>query len=327
MAVAVATTLDFAGRFGAIHILVRVRVKIDLGYDGTRFHGWARQPGMATVQGTVEKALSTILRAPFRDPGSDGTSGNVHPSIGRLVVAGRTDAGVHAAHQVCHLDVDDFLLQRLDGHGDVEWDDVMTRRLNHLLPGDIRIRSVSEAPAGFDARFSALDRVYVYRLVDGDGVVDPRLRGFVSSCRRRLDLDAMNEAARSMIGLHDFGSFAIPNPHGTTIRNVLEASWRRIGRSPDGFMGDSVTDLVEFTIRADAFAHNMVRSLVGAEITVGSGVRDPQWLASKIAVPLREGFTGPAPARGLTLEHVEYPDDSALAVRAEAIKALRTLDD
>lgn len=314
-----------------------MRVKIELGYDGTRFHGWATQPGMATVQGTVEDCLATILRVRSHDRAAgcgladgrghaDGHGPDPEPEpMGRLVVAGRTDAGVHASHQICHVDVDPELLDGVVGHMGVGWSQALAHRMNHLLPPDIRIINVSQAPKGFDARFSALDRLYVYRLADGSGVVDPRLRGFVASCGHTLDVDVMNDVASLMIGLHDFGSFAIPSPHGTTIRNVIEAAWHRCDTG-DGCLRGVAGDLMEFTIRADAFAHNMVRSLVGASIIVGSGKRDVAWFSSKLDVPRREGFTGPAEARGLTLERVRYPDDAFLGSRAESVKALRTLD-
>ncbi|WP_314687332.1 tRNA pseudouridine synthase A [uncultured Bifidobacterium sp.] len=302
-----------------------MRLRIDLAYDGSDFHGWARQPGMTTVQGSIEDALTRVLRIGDGEP---------RP---RLVVAGRTDAGVHASHQVCHVDVDPDVLGRCVGHIAADPPTALLRRLDHLLPSSVRIRSVAPAPDGFDARFSALARTYVYRL--GDGVVDPRLRGFVLAVDGPVDVDAMNEACGFMVGLHDFGSFAIANPGGTTIRRVLAAGWSRVP-VPDGtaLAAGSQTDvgdplpvpsveagLLRFTIIADAFARNMVRSLVGACLKVGRHDRTPEWMAGKITVPLREGFTGPAPAFGLTLESVSYPPDEELAARARAIRARRTL--
>lgn len=303
-----------------------VRLRIDLAYDGTGFYGWAKQPDMRTVQGEIERVLHTVLRV----PDDDGTE----PL--RLTVAGRTDTGVHASHQVCHLDVNEETLQRCVGHMDVPAHIALERRLQRMLPTDIAIHAVRNAPDGFDARFSALERTYVYRIADRSSVVDPRSRNFVLHIDDHLDIESMNQAAAMTIGLHDFGSFATPNPGGTTIREVKTAYWRRIEERPlvaDGTtMGERYrtpameSGLLCFTIVADAFARNMVRSLVNGCVQVGTGKRSVEWFAGKMATPLREGSTGPIAPQGLTLEHIEYPEDDLLAVRAEAIRAKRTLD-
>lgn len=305
-----------------------VRLRLDLAYDGGAFYGWARQPTLRTVQGELEQALHTILRVPADDPDEPL----------RLTVAGRTDTGVHALHQVCHLDVGESTLDRCVGHMGVPAPEALFRRLSRMVPDDIAIHAVSVAPEGFDARFSALERTYVYRICDDARPVDPRMRGFVLPLDDRLDLDAMNAAAAMTIGLHDFGSFATPNPGGTTIREVKQAYWSRIPVSPlvPGASGGAGTaggytvpaaesGLVCFTIVADAFARNMVRSLVNACVKVGQGRKDLNWFAEKMATPLREGSTGPIAPQGLTLEHVAYPPDDHLAARAEAIRAKRTL--
>ena len=305
-----------------------VRLRLDLAYDGGAFYGWARQPTLRTVQGELEQALHTILRVPADDPDEPL----------RLTVAGRTDTGVHALHQVCHLDVGEATLDRCVGHMGVPAPEALFRRLSRMVPDDIAIHAVSVAPEGFDARFSALERTYVYRICDDARPVDPRMRGFVLALDDRLDLDAMNAAAAMTIGLHDFGSFATPNPGGTTIREVKRAHWSRIPVSPlvSGASGGAGTaggytvpaaesGLVCFTIVADAFARNMVRSLVNACVKVGQGRKDLNWFAEKMATPLREGSTGPIVPQGLTLEHVAYPAADQLAARAEAIRAKRTL--
>ena len=260
-------------------MLNAVRLRIDLAYDGTGFYGWAKQPEIRTVQGEIERVLHTILRVPEGDP--------TEPL--RLTVAGRTDTGVHASHQVCHLDVNEDVLKRCVGHMDVPPVIALTRRLQRMLPADIAIRGIAPAPDGFDARFSALERTYVYRIADRSSEVDPRTRNFVLHIDDELDLKSMNEAAAMTIGLHDFGSFATPNPGGTTIREVKTAYWRRVPQ----------------------------RTLIGK--------RSLDWFAGKMAAPLREGSTGPIAPQGLTLEHIEYPADDQLAVRAEAIRAKRTL--
>lgn len=305
-----------------------VRLRLDLAYDGGAFYGWAKQPTLRTVQGELEQALHTILRVPADDPDEPL----------RLTVAGRTDTGVHALHQVCHLDVGEATLERCVGHMGVPAPEALFRRLSRMVPDDIAIHALSVAPEGFDARFSALERTYVYRICDDARPVDPRMRGFVLALDDRLDLDAMNAAAAMTIGLHDFGSFATPNPGGTTIREVKQAHWSRIPVSPlvPGASGGAGTaggytvpaaesGLVCFTIVADAFARNMVRSLVNACVKVGQGRKDLNWFAEKMATPLREGSTGPIAPQGLTLEHVAYPPDDHLAARAEAIRAKRTL--
>lgn len=306
-------------------MLNAVRLRIDLAYDGTGFYGWAKQPEIRTVQGEIERVLHTILRVPEGDP--------TEPL--RLTVAGRTDTGVHASHQVCHLDVNEDVLKRCVGHMDVPPVIALTRRLQRMLPADIAIRGITPAPDGFDARFSALERTYVYRIADRSSEVDPRTRNFVLHIDDELDLKAMNEAAAMTIGLHDFGSFATPNPGGTTIREVKTAYWRRVPQRTlidDGMtMGERYrtptveSGLVCFVIVADAFARNMVRSLVNGCVQVGIGKRSLDWFAGKMAAPLREGSTGPIAPQGLTLEHIEYPADDQLAVRAEAIRAKRTL--
>ncbi|NMN02283.1 tRNA pseudouridine synthase A [Bifidobacterium panos] len=336
-----------------------MRLRIDLGYDGEGFYGWALQPNVRTVQGEVENAIRRILRVP-PDDSEDPV---------RLVVAGRTDTGVHASHQVCHVDVNASTLSRAKGHMRVSAVTALEHRLQRIVPDDIAIHSVSAAPEGFDARFSALERTYVYRIADRGSGVDPRLRGCVLHIDDELDIDAMNQAAAMTIGLHDFGSFATPNPGGTTIREVKRAYWERVpstplcagiapqaGRvaakakaktktkaktkaaaepteSPESTEATTQSyvvpalesGLVCFTIVADAFARNMVRSLVNACVQIGVGKRDLDWFAGKMEVPEREGSTGPIAPQGLTLEHVAYPPDSQLASRAQSIRAVRTL--
>lgn len=314
----------------------RIRLRIDLAYDGGAFFGWATQPAIRTVQGEIETALHRILHVEVNDPDEPL----------RLVVAGRTDTGVHASHQVCHLDISPAVLERAVGHMQVPATTALEHRLQRLLPHDIAVHRIGVAPAGFDARFSALERTYVYRIADRSSEVDPRLAGCVLHIDDDLDLDAMNRAAAATIGLHDFGSFATPNPGGTTIREVKRAFWTRVPFRPlipDEGLSDTVTSgamtsgayivptlesgLVCFTIVADAFARNMVRSLVNACVQVGIGKRDLDWFLGKMATPKREGSTGPIAPQGLTLEHVAYPADDLLASRAQAIRAVRTLPD
>jgi tRNA pseudouridine38-40 synthase len=262
-----------------------VRLRIDLAYDGAGFHGWARQDGLRTVQGDLEAALDTVLR----------TSGST------LTVAGRTDTGVHARGQVAHLDLE---TPPVDG---------LVRRLNGVLGPDIRVRRVAEAPAGFDARFSAVWRRYCYRLADTPWALDPLTRGHVLAWPRALDDDRMNEAAALLLGEHDFASFCKRREGATTIRSLLGLSWQRV----DG--------VLEGTVRADAFCHNMVRSLVGCLIAIGEGRREPQWAAEVLARRERDSAVTVVQAHGLTLEEVGYPPDDELALQAERSRVVRTL--
>ena len=297
-----------------------VRIRLDFAYDGSDFYGWAKQPTLRTVQGELESALHKVLRVPEGDESEPL----------RLTVAGRTDTGVHAAHQVCHLDVSQSVLENCIGHMSCDLLSALEYRLRHVLPADIAIHKVSEAPEGFDARFSALERTYVYRITDNSGFafVDPRMRGFVLKIDYALDVDAMNQAAQMMVGLHDFGSFARPNPGGTTIREVKKAYWERIGQcTSERLVPPLEQGLLEFTIVADAFAHNMVRSLVNASVQIGMGKRTLDWFNEKIHNPIREGSTGPIAPHGLTLENVAYPPDDELGVRADAIRARRELSE
>ncbi len=264
-----------------------MRLRIDLAYDGTGFRGWATQPGLRTVEGELRAALATALRVPRVD----------------LVCAGRTDAGVHARGQVVHCDVP-------EAAGGVP--DQLGRRLNGILPSDVRVRRVAEAPAGFDARFGALWRRYAYRVADAAELVDPLARAHVLAWPRRLDLAAMNDASTLLVGHHDFASFCRRREGATTIRTLLDLEW---ARDADG--------LAVATVRADAFCHSMVRSLVGCLFAVGEGRRPVAWAGEVLRSAQRDPSVAVAHAHGLTLEEVAYPDDAELAQRAEQTRAKR----
>jgi tRNA pseudouridine38-40 synthase len=274
-----------------------VRLRIDLAYDGSGFRGWARQDGLRTVQGELEGALDTVLRA----------SGTV------VTVAGRTDSGVHARGQVAHVDLDPEALDAVSVRGDVSSEEALLRRLNGVIAADLRVRRIRPAPDGFDARYSAVWRRYCYRIADAPVVVDPLTRGHVVAWPRPLDLDRMNEAAALLVGLHDFASFCKKREGATTIRSLLDLSWTRV----DG--------VAEATVRADAFCHNMVRSLVGCMIAIGEGRRDPAWAGDVLSRAARDSAVTVAHAHGLTLEEVGYPADDELAAQAESARARRTL--
>jgi len=286
------------------------RIRLDLAYDGGKFLGWSSQPGLRTVQGELESALAIIF----------GRHGPVSP----LTVAGRTDAGVHATGQVAHLDVTAAQLgvlsrprgktpplapgARFDGPR------ALGRRLNGIagLNADIFVSRGSFAPDGFDARFSATWRRYQYRVADASAPRNPLLRGHTLWYPAVLDLDRMNQAAHDLLGLHDWASFCKPREGATTVRSLELFRWTR---ADDGVLTAEV--------RADAFCHSMVRSLVGATIAVGESKLDTDRL-----VELRDELDRPSdfkvlPAKGLTLIEVGYPPDAEMAARAQTTRNRR----
>jgi tRNA pseudouridine38-40 synthase len=272
-----------------------VRWRLDIGYDGTNFSGWAAQAGRRTVQGELESWLARILRLAE------------HP---RLVCAGRTDAGVHARGQVAHVDLDAEIVD--DGST------ALTRRLNGVLGGDCVVRRISVAPPGFDARFGAIWRRYVYRISDASVPPDPLYRYQVAQVPVAVDLARLNEEAATLLGLKDFGAFCRGREGGSTIRSLLELSGQRVASGP-------MAGVVECTVRADAFCHSMVRSLVGALVAVATGRRDDEWLAQIMERGVRDSTIVVMPAHGLTLEEVGYPADHELAARALEARAVRQM--
>ncbi|HEX2823351.1 MAG TPA: tRNA pseudouridine(38-40) synthase TruA [Streptosporangiaceae bacterium] len=266
-----------------------VRLRVDLSYDGSGFSGWAAQPGRRTVEDAVADALGRVLRL---------------PGPPKLTVAGRTDAGVHARGQVIHADVPG-----------VAWAAAANRavaRLAGVLPADIRVRAAGLAPDGFDARFSALWRRYSYRVCDDPAAADPLRRHDTLWYFRRLDVTGMNEAALPVLGEHDFAAFCRRREGATTIRSLRTLGWHR---DHDG--------IVVATVVADAFCHNMVRSLVGALIAVGEGRRPASWPAQVLAAAVRDPAVRVMPPYGLCLEEVGYPAAADLAARATAARRRR----
>jgi len=273
----------------------QVRWRLDIAYDGTNFSGWAAQTGRRTVQGELETWLARVLRLEERP---------------RLVCAGRTDAGVHARGQVAHLDLDSAMIS--DG------DAALTRRLNGVLGGDCVVRRISIAPSGFDARFGAIWRRYVYRISDRSVPPDPLYRHQVAQVQAEVDLARWNDEAGALLGLRDFGAFCRGREGASTIRTLFELTARRIASGP-------MADVIECTVRADAFCHSMVRSLVGALVAIGTGRRDHEWLAGVTERSVRDSTIMVMPAHGLTLEEVGYPADHELATRALEARAIRQL--
>ncbi len=283
------------------------RLRLDISYDGTNFFGWSRQPDLRTVQGVIEDALGVVFRR-FGD-------------IPQLVVAGRTDAGVHATGQVAHLDLTESQLRSLDrprrgNMGERRYDGPasLARRINGIagLEADIFVAQSVIAPEGFDARFSPLWRRYEYRIADNESPRDPRQRNHTLWYPATLDVDAMNAAADELLGLHDWAAYCKPREGATTVRSLERFGFTR---TEEGII---VAD-----VRADAFCHSMVRSLVGAGVYVGQGKID----ASRPADIRDERSKGSEfkvmPAKGLTLVEVGYPPDDQLGARAELTRARR----
>lgn len=298
-----------------------VRVRLDLAYDGTAFHGWAAQPGLRTVEGELTAALGTVLRCPVA-----------------LTVAGRTDAGVHAAAQVAHLDVPAEAWIALPGRSDWAPEQALLTRLAGVLArrareaaeagamatpprgaSDVVVHRAAVVSRDFDARFSALERRYVYRIADGAGPRDPGRRHEVLWLPDALDVAAMARSARALLGEHDFLSYCKPREGATTVRTLRRIDW---ARRPAGMRDEG---LVTLTVVADAFCHSMVRSLVGAGLAVGQGRRDEAWPARLLASPGRDHAAPLAPAHGLTLEAVSYPAEEELGVQARRARTLRVL--
>lgn len=275
-----------------------MRVRLDLAYDGGAFHGWAAQPGLRTVEGVLSEALATLIRRPVK-----------------LTVAGRTDAGVHAAQQTVHVDLTDAEWQGLPRRSAEDPATVLIRRLSGVLAGEdgaVVVYAAQRVGTDFDARFAALSRRYTYRIADHLEARSPLRRADTAWHRHRLDELLMHAEAASVLGLHDFGSFCRPRETGTTIRQLQEFTVRR---DTDGVIHAEVT--------ADAFCHHMVRALVGAVMEVGEGRRSPGWLAERLETPSWDEKVRLAPARGLTLAGVEYPQADQLAARTAQTRAVR----
>ncbi|WP_081293094.1 tRNA pseudouridine(38-40) synthase TruA [Mycobacterium colombiense] len=275
-----------------------VRLRLDIAYDGTGFAGWASQSGQRTVAGILDEALTTVFRTPVR-----------------LRAAGRTDAGVHATAQVAHVDVPLEALPnaypRAPHVGEPEFLPLL-RRLGRFLPTDVRVVDISRAPAGFDARFSALRRHYVYRISTAPWGVQPLQARYVTAWPRPLDVEAMAAASRDLLGLHDFAAFCRHRENATTIRDLQRLEWTRDG------------DLITAQVSADAFCWSMVRSLVGALLAVGEHRRPVSYCRELLSATERSSDFAAAPAHGLSLVGVDYPPDDQLAARNLITRDIRS---
>ncbi len=265
------------------------RFRIDLAYDGTDFSGWAIQPGLRTVEGELKKALEVIFD-------------EIHNG---LRVAGRTDAGVHALAQVAHVDFSETQAKRVKSG--------LPKKLNALLPRDIRIHSFEQAAAGFDARFSAVSREYQYRINQSE--FENPLSGRNQLWHKYpLNVQGMQEASKVLIGLHDFAAFCKPRPGSTTIRELkrLEIS--------------HLENEIVIDLEADAFCHNQVRSIVGALIAVGESKISKEELSEILNGKERIGKFKVVGPEGLSLKAISYPADELLASQAEKARNMRSLD-
>ncbi|MFM8672176.1 MAG: tRNA pseudouridine(38-40) synthase TruA [Candidatus Nanopelagicus sp.] len=244
------------------------RLRVDLTYDGSDFSGWAKQPGLRTVQEEFETALATLTRSEIS-----------------TIIAGRTDAGVHAKHQVLHVDLPKDI--------DVE---NLAFRLNQLLKKDVRVISAGWAPPHFHARFGPISRSYEYKIIDGGKITAPLDRHDSVEWFRTLDVDLMNQAGRLLIGEHDFFAFCKHRPGTSTVKNLFNFTWQR---DNDGVVIGEIT--------ANSFGYNMVRNLVGAAVCVGEGRFKPEWMLKTLRDKVRISDSYVFPAKGLSLVKVEFP--------------------
>jgi tRNA pseudouridine38-40 synthase len=259
------------------------RLRIDIAYDGTAFFGWAAQPDRRTIQDHVEHAISQVTRGEVQS-----------------IVAGRTDAGVHATGQVIHVDLPDSVFSDGFSYTDLRY------KLNRILDEDVRVMEINDAPEGFHARFSALRRIYTYKILDANEVIPPLSRYDVAPWYRPLDADLMNKASALVLGHHDFAAFCKFKEGGTTIRTLEKYQWHR-----------DKTGLLVTEVVADAFCYSMVRNLVGAVVCVADGRKDPSWMAELLANKERVSDSLVFPARGLSLTQVDYPSEQELIERAK----------
>ena len=239
--------------------------RLDIAYDGTEFRGYARQPDVRTVQGELETALSIIFQRPIE-----------------TAVAGRTDAGVHAFHQVVSFPNE----EAMDGPR-------IVHKLNQLLSSDIVVHAASDTRPEFHARFSATSRTYRYFILNTTDR-DPQLRRTHWHVPESLDLDVMNEGVAHLLGRHDFVSLCRKAEGKTRVRTVLSSMWSR------------QADTVELMVTAVAFCHQMVRSIVALSVDIGIGKIDAARVPEIIEAQDRNCASGAAPPHGLTLWRVDY---------------------
>jgi tRNA pseudouridine38-40 synthase len=254
--------------------------KLVLAYDGTDFHGWQVQPGLRTIQGELAAAIERVCGERTLPQGS-----------------GRTDAGVHALAQVASV----VLSSSIPAPN-------LLRALNRTLPPAIRVIEATHAPANFHARHSAISKQYEYRIFRGE-ICPPQLARYIYALAWPLDIAAMQQAASLVLGTHDYSSFAAVDPDRTArmalnseidnVRTVTHSAWRE------------QDDLLVYTVRGDGFLHHMVRNLVGTFLEIGRGQRRATDLPQLLASRSRMVAGATAPAHGLFLHSVSYPESGA----------------
>jgi len=262
--------------------------KLILSYDGTGFHGWQVQPGLATVQGTLAAAIQRVMGETVLPQGS-----------------GRTDAGVHALAQVASFGLE-AAIPPLN----------LVRALNSVLPASIRVLNAEHVPEGFHARHSAVRKTYEYRIFERRGtgglegqdrVCPPFLAPYAWDCRWPLDLAAIEDATARLLGEHDFAAFAASDPDRSTreeassgpfntTRTILDSSWTR------------TPDTLVYRVTGNGFLHHMVRNIVGTLVEVGRGALLPTDMDRILASRDRSNAGPTAPASGLFLVSVDYPE-------------------
>ncbi len=259
------------------------RIRVTVAYDGTDFCGWQLQPGLRTVQGELESAISRITGAPVRVHGS-----------------GRTDSGVHALGQVVHFDIED------------RWSAVLWQRaLNSLLPDDISVLESSLVPDDFHSRFSAEHKSYTYNLWIHNGYFLPWRRRYVWKCGP-LDLDALDQGMEYFLGEHDFAAFQnTGTPVSSTVRTIYEFDRKH---------GDTEHE-IQLRVCGSGFLKQQVRNMVGCLVRIARGKADPDFVRSLLQMKDRTAAPATAPARGLFLERVYYGEDGCGGPDAGRIKS------
>ena len=251
-----------------------LRLKIELCYDGTNYAGWAYQPDQRTLEGELRGAISKMVRTDVE-----------------LIVAGRTDAGVHATQQFVHIDI-----PQNPPAPEINWDiPNWAYRLNRILDEDIRILEVTQAPVDFHARFSPMERHYIYKIADDLKTIPPLARFDIEPWYRKLDEDLMNDACNYLLGEHDFNAFCKFREDQTTVRTLMKFHWSR-----------DANEYLQADVRANAFCYSMVRNLVGAAVAVGEGRFPKEWVLELLQNKERVSDSYVFPGRGLTLVKVVF---------------------
>jgi len=263
--------------------------KLTLTYDGTDYYGWQIQPGLPTIQGELQAAIKRVLSSEWGElPLPQGS--------------GRTDAGVHALGQVASFEIAAPIPP-----------ENLQRALNRTLPPAIRVLETRIVPAAFHARHSAAAKTYEYRIFRGE-LCSPFLAPWVHHCRWDLDFETLHDAANAVIGEHDFLSLAASDPDRTlrseedldsptrsSIRTIFSSEWT-----------ESPGDILTYRVRGNGFLHHMVRNLVGTMLEISRGQFPAGSMPAILEARSRSAAGPTAPAKGLFLHSVEYPDDSQL---------------